>query len=132
MTGKDKYSISARVVRSEKDQSVTLTLPFFPTNPVEAGGQIDNMVLVWSTALDLYTLDNMMESVMYGTKSGISEYSGLGVPGVFSIFPVPVVNENGTVGFKITGVLAKRLAKFKNILSPHYSIPYCISSDCSF
>ena len=60
-----------------------------------------------------------------GIKSGTEVYTGFGVPGVFSISPVPTRGPDGKIGFTLSGVLAEDLIRFASkITSTKYGCVY--------
>ncbi|GEM_PF-6356819 len=109
---KGRYGLKAeRINQSAAEYSITL--PSRPVNEQQAGEQLDgvwnNIVGYYSTYRDLEDLSKAY-SVSVGTKAlgGISMASH-GVPGVFSISPLPVVDKEGKLGLQLSGLLADKI-----------------------
>lgn len=93
----------------------------YPRNEYEVGNMLDNLLEVLSLGLDIYQLAELSTSLT--TKS--LEGTGFGIPGVFSISPIPTRGPDGRIGFTLSGVLAEDLMKFgSRIKSPGHNCFY--------
>lgn len=109
---------------------LTLILPVKPRNSYEASLQLDNSVNILATAFDAYTLYDIQNVFRTGASPTVSGLTGLGVPGFFSVSPVPVKDNKGRLCLPISGRLAEIFAPFAHILSPTYNVPHCKDGHC--
>jgi len=101
------YGAKSYIINESKIE-YDIHIPFYPRDMIEAGAQADEVLNNFSTAYGYYSAADFISKI--GT--GASTIHGAGVPGIFSINPIPVVDDQGKLGFNISGVLAEFLARF--------------------
>ena len=93
----------------------------YPRNEYEVGNMLDNLLEAFSLGLDIYQLAELSTSLATKSLGG----TGFGIPGVFSISPIPTRGPDGRVGLTLSGVIAEDLMKFgSRIQSPGHHCFY--------
>jgi hypothetical protein len=100
-------------------KTMTITVPNFPSSTSAAGQQIDQALTIASTAYSLNkwttTLEKMISDLNAGRTIGYS-LPTFGAPGVFSVDPIPRV-QDGKLVLKITGPLVDEILNLMNYLN---------------
>ncbi len=81
-----------------------VTLPSFPNNTQHAADQMDRIMEVISKAEGAHSLYDFIKSGSINRAA-----PGIGVPGVFSISPIPKTDSRGRTVLKVDGVLVRHL-----------------------
>ncbi len=100
-------------------KTMTITVPNFPSSTSSAGQQIDQALTIASTTYSLNKWTNTLEKMITDLNAGRTiGYSlpALGAPGVFSVDPIPRI-QNGKLVLKITGPLVDEILNLMNYLN---------------
>lgn len=117
------YGFGAHKVASSQN-IYEIQLTKYPANEREAGEMVDQILEALSFGVDLYELFELGKNLTASTGAGL-----FGIPGVFSISPIPVRGPDDQFGFSLSGTLAKDLMRFATkITSGKYQCVY----DCSY
>jgi len=116
----DKGLASARIDQSSAKYS--LKLPAAPFTNYQAGDQINNFLDVISTSYGYVDDGLFIKSALDAITKNVpgAALPSLGVPGVFSINPIPVVGVDGKLGLKISGILFEEILNLWKITNPLY------------
>jgi hypothetical protein len=91
-----------------------LTIPEYPSSQRDAGQQLDNFLETLALYHDIQTLSNNWPNSATALNSNIQ--GTLGVPGVFSVSPIPRRMENGKLGLHISGILVEHIMRLSSII----------------
>jgi len=129
---KHKYGIACLIPKQSKGM-YEITLPYKYNNKYDAAKQLDMLMDILVLEWDLYSLKELLK-VMGGGKNALGQYGGgLGVPGVFSVSPIPERDHNGKLGFRISGILVdKYFGPLICVTSLDYNCSYYIDSNNSY
>jgi hypothetical protein len=105
----------------QSSATYSIQLPFKPKNEAQAGEQMDNIMNKISNVYGYYDdakfISDALKAVEAGAKTS-ANLPALGVPGVFSINPIPVVGPDGRLGLKVSGILMDRIMSLWRFSSP--------------
>lgn len=91
-----------------------LTIPEYPSSQRDAGQQLDNFLNTLALFHDVHSLQSSWPSSAVTLNSHIQ--GTLGIPGLFSISPVPRPMENGKLGLHISGILVEPILRLSSII----------------
>lgn len=91
-----------------------LTIPEYPSSQRDAGHQLDNFLETLGLYHEVHTLSSSWPNSAAVLNSHIQ--GTLGVPGVFSISPIPRPMENGKLGLHISGILVEPILRLSSII----------------
>lgn len=113
----NRYSIEPYLVNtSQAVYKIQMTNPF-PVNREQTASMIDKVITAFNKYLDFSTLSDISAGISSGKVSLGSTTAMLGIPGIFSISPIPTVDQKGRTVFEVSGVLARPLYNFGNCVS---------------
>lgn len=105
-----RFGIAVHKVNSSR-AVYRLIMPRFPQNKAETASMLDGILKVYGAYSDFKEIKDLA-SKFRSAGTGM-----LGIPGVFSISPIPIKDGNGVVGFQVSGSLARPLYNFGNCAS---------------
>lgn len=99
----------------------TVELPFRPQNVHEAGAQMDNVLNQVSALYGYVSAARFIKENLDAVKAGNVVSKGLpkvGVPGVFSVNPIPVIGSDGRLGLNVSGLLVEKINGIWKLTQP--------------
>jgi hypothetical protein len=84
----------------------------YPQTQQQVASMIDKIVKVFNTYIDHTTLSDISSGIRSGKMPIGSTTTMLGIPGIFSISPIPTGDKDGKTVFEVTGSLARPLYNF--------------------
>lgn len=112
-SGKERYGIASYAPQYSATR-YNFTIPEYPSSERIAGQQIDSFLNTIATFHDIHSLHSnwpqaaeSFNSVLQGT---------LGIPGVFSVSPIPKPMEDGRLGLHISGILVEPIIRLSSII----------------
>jgi hypothetical protein len=114
----------AQAVKIDQSRAVyNVSLPNKPINPQEAGRQFDCLLNRISTLYGYFDDGIFIGEALKAINAGAGSLGGtalpsLGVPGIFSINPIPTVGYDGKLGLQVSGLLVDNLIQIWQITQP--------------
>ncbi|GAB4300258.1 MAG: hypothetical protein Kow0098_27500 [Ignavibacteriaceae bacterium] len=99
-----QYGVKAYIPNMSAYEYI-IEIPYFPRDKNEAVFQLDNLLSVVSESYGYYSA---AEFIAKGFSSTLSSH-GVGVPGLFSINPIPAPGSDGKLGWRLSGTLVEKI-----------------------
>lgn len=99
-----QYGVKAYIPNMSAYEYV-IELPYFPRDKNEAVFQLDNLLSVVSESYGYYSAADFIAKGFSGALSA----HGVGVPGLFSINPIPAPDSDGKLGWRLSGALVEKI-----------------------
>nr|BDD47200.1 hypothetical protein 11 [Balneolaceae bacterium] len=114
-----KYGVT-NYLPNYSSSNYNITIPSYPNNQNEAGRQLDNFMRTLTEAFDLASVADLGQAIA-GHRNPLLP-SGLGVPGVFSISPIPERDKDGKIVLRIKGALLAPIMQISQLIpGMHYN-----------
>jgi len=104
LSGYNKYGIRSYAPKYTAE-SYTVAIPDYPKTSQRAGEQLDHFLEALATYHEVHSMPQYWPQSVYHLNNNLQ--STLGVPGVFSVSPVPERMEDGRLGLRISGILVE-------------------------
>jgi hypothetical protein len=116
-----RFGLGAQVIDQSRDRYI-IQLPPTPLNNYQAGDQINDFLDVASNAYGYLRAGLFISSALESIEKGVTGVAlpSLGVPGMFSINPIPVIGADGKLGVKISGKLFDEILRLWKLTNPMY------------
>jgi len=107
-----RYSIEPYIVNtSQAVYKIQMTSAYL-TSEKQVASMIDKVITVFNKYLDLSTLSDISAGIRNGKAPIGLTTAMLGIPGIFSISPIPTTDKDGKTVFEVSGFLARPLYNF--------------------
>lgn len=101
-----QYGVKAYIPNMSAYEYI-IEIPYFPRDKNEAVFQLDNLLSVVSESYDYYSAADFIAKGFSGALSS----HGVGVPGLFSINPIPAPGNDDKLGWRLSGILVEKILK---------------------
>lgn len=96
-----------------------IRMPSFPNNAQQAAGQMDRLMDVISKAEGAHSFYDFFKSANFNKA-----LPGIGVPGVFSISPIPTTDSRGRSVLRVEGALVRHFNRLTRGILPGSQVSY--------